>query len=158
MHWMRALLYRVLGWRAPVHPRGRARPQPDHGDADRQPRFPSGRQWPHAAGADSARGRSGVRGMQFMLAGVPGGRLHYHGPGRHGQAAPIVGTTDRSHGVNTLIRNGTVVTARETTAADVLIEGERIREVRPGIAAQSAEKVIDAPGLYVMPGGIDAHT
>src|SRR5690349_5548900 len=33
---------------------------------------------------------------------------------------------------NTLIRNGTVVTARETTAADVLIEGERIREVRPG--------------------------
>ena len=59
---------------------------------------------------------------------------------------------------NTLIRNGTVVTARETTAADVLIEGERIREVRPGIPAQSAEKVIDATGLYVMPGGIDAHT
>ncbi len=60
--------------------------------------------------------------------------------------------------MNTLIRNGTVVTARETTAADVLIEGERIREVRPGIPAQSAEKVIDATGLYVMPGGIDAHT
>jgi dihydropyrimidinase len=59
---------------------------------------------------------------------------------------------------NTLIRNGTVVTARETTAADVLIEGERIREVRPGIPAQSAEKVIDATGLYVIPGGIDAHT
>jgi dihydropyrimidinase len=60
--------------------------------------------------------------------------------------------------VNTLIRNGTVVTARETIAADVLIEGERIREVRPGIPAQSAEKIIDATGLYVMPGGIDAHT
>ena len=60
--------------------------------------------------------------------------------------------------MNTLIRNGTVVTARETTAADVLIEGERIREVRPGIPAQSAEKVIDATGLYVIPGGIDAHT
>ena len=60
--------------------------------------------------------------------------------------------------MNTLIRNGTVVTARETAAADVLIEGERIREVRPGIPAQSAERVIDAAGLYVMPGGIDAHT
>jgi dihydropyrimidinase len=60
--------------------------------------------------------------------------------------------------VNTLIRNGTVVTARETSAADVLIEGERIREVRPGIPANAAETVIDAAGLYVMPGGIDAHT
>jgi dihydropyrimidinase len=60
--------------------------------------------------------------------------------------------------VNTLIRNGTVVTARDTTAADILIEGELIREVRPGIAGQAAERIIDATGLYVMPGGIDAHT
>jgi dihydropyrimidinase len=60
--------------------------------------------------------------------------------------------------MNTLIRNGTVVTARDTTAADILIEGERIREVRPGITAQAAERVIDATGMYVMPGGIDAHT
>ena len=60
--------------------------------------------------------------------------------------------------MNTLIRNGTVVTARDTTAADILIEGERIREVRPGISAKAAERVIDATGMYVMPGGIDAHT
>src|SRR5579871_3613833 len=60
--------------------------------------------------------------------------------------------------MNTLIRNGTVVTARETRAADVLIEGERIREIRPGIPPNSAEQVIDADGLYVIPGGIDAHT
>lgn len=59
---------------------------------------------------------------------------------------------------DTLIRNGTVVTARETIAADVLIEGDRIREVRASIPAQAARKVIDATGLYVMPGGIDAHT
>lgn len=59
---------------------------------------------------------------------------------------------------DTLIRNGTVVTARETIAADVLIEGERIREVRPSIPAQAAGNVIDATGLYVLPGGIDAHT
>ena len=59
---------------------------------------------------------------------------------------------------NTLIRNGTVVTAHETRAADVLIEGERIKEVRAGIPQDSAATVIDAAGMYVMPGGIDAHT
>src|SRR5580704_6761028 len=57
-----------------------------------------------------------------------------------------------------LIRNGTVVTARETLNADVLIDGERIAEVRENIPAESAETTIDATGLYVMPGGIDVHT
>jgi dihydropyrimidinase len=59
---------------------------------------------------------------------------------------------------NTLIRNGTVVTARDTTKADVLIEGGRIKEVRAGIPAETAEKIIDASRMYVIPGGIDAHT
>jgi dihydropyrimidinase len=59
---------------------------------------------------------------------------------------------------NTLIRNGTVVTASHTTKADVLIEGGRIKEVRAGIPAETAEKIIDASGMYVIPGGIDAHT
>jgi dihydropyrimidinase len=59
---------------------------------------------------------------------------------------------------NTLIRNGTVVTARETKAADVLIEGARIAEVRGGIPTDRAENVIDATAMYVIPGGIDAHT
>ena len=59
---------------------------------------------------------------------------------------------------NTLIRNGTVVTASETKAADVLIEDSRIKEVRSGIPTESAEKIIDASGMYVIPGGIDAHT
>ena len=60
--------------------------------------------------------------------------------------------------MTTLIRNGTVVTARDTQKADVLIEGERIKEVRAGIPQQSAETLIDATGMYVMPGGIDCHT
>jgi dihydropyrimidinase len=59
---------------------------------------------------------------------------------------------------NTLIRNGTVITATDTRTADVLIEGSRIKEVRRGIPAESAEKIIDASGMYVIPGGIDAHT
>src|SRR5436190_23198744 len=57
-----------------------------------------------------------------------------------------------------LIRNGTVVTAEATTQADVLIEGEVIREVRAGIPVHSAETVIDATGMYILPGGIDCHT
>src|SRR5471032_3477263 len=60
--------------------------------------------------------------------------------------------------MNTLIRNGTVVTARETAKADVLLEGAVIKEVRPGIPAAAGDKVLDAAGMYVIPGGIDAHT
>ena len=60
--------------------------------------------------------------------------------------------------MNTLIRNGTVVTAAATTKADVLIEGEQIKEVRAGIPEASAQRIIDAGGMYVIPGGIDAHT
>jgi dihydropyrimidinase len=59
---------------------------------------------------------------------------------------------------NTLIRNGTVVTARDTKAADVLIEGAQIKEVRAGIPTDGVDNVIDAAGMYVIPGGIDAHT
>src|ERR1039457_4832218 len=60
--------------------------------------------------------------------------------------------------MNTLIRNGKVVTAHQTIAADVLIEDEVIKEVRAGIPANSAANVIDAAGMYVLPGGIDCHT
>ena len=60
--------------------------------------------------------------------------------------------------MNTLIRNGTVVTARETVQADVLIEGERISQVGPGLEQGSGGQAIDATGMYVMPGGIDVHT
>src|ERR1035441_4478958 len=97
-----------------------------------------------------------MRGLQSLLAGLPGGELHRHGAGGDGQAVPVVGNAERT--MNTLIRNGTVVTAKETRAADVLIEGERIREVRAGIPESSAEKAIDASGMYVIPGGVDAHT
>ena len=60
--------------------------------------------------------------------------------------------------MKTLIRNGLVVTADDTRAADILIEGENIREVRAGIPVEQGEKAIDAAGMYVLPGGIDCHT
>ncbi len=60
--------------------------------------------------------------------------------------------------MTTLIRNGTVVTAETTFAADVLVDGETIREVRAGIPATAADGVIDAAGMLLLPGGIDVHT
>ena len=57
-----------------------------------------------------------------------------------------------------LIRNGTVVSAEKTAPADILIEGEVIREVRAGIQPEAGHTVLDATGMLLLPGGIDAHT
>jgi dihydropyrimidinase len=58
--------------------------------------------------------------------------------------------------MKTLIKNGTIVTADNTVTADLLIEGERIRAI--GYDLGEADRIIDASGRYVMPGGIDVHT
>src|SRR5437762_489503 len=57
-----------------------------------------------------------------------------------------------------LIRHGTVVTAESAIPADLLIENERIRDIAPSLPAETADRVIDATGLLLLPGGIDAHT
>jgi dihydropyrimidinase len=57
----------------------------------------------------------------------------------------------------TLIKNGTLVTASDTFRADVLIEGEIITHIGKDLPANGAQ-VIDASGLYVLPGAIDVHT
>ena len=56
-----------------------------------------------------------------------------------------------------LIQNGTVVTADATLASDVLVDGGVIREVRAGIDPVGHE-LVEARGLLVLPGGVDAHT
>ena len=65
----------------------------------------------------------------------------------------------------TLISGGTVVSATGSAVLDVLIDGETIAAViQPGSTAlgvdlaASADRVIDARGKYVVPGGVDAHT
>ncbi|MGK0742120.1 dihydropyrimidinase [Leucobacter sp. Z1108] len=57
----------------------------------------------------------------------------------------------------TLITGGTVVNAEGFVRADVLVRGERI--VGIGLdQGWSADRVVDATGKYVIPGGIDVHT
>ena len=62
------------------------------------------------------------------------------------------------------ITGGTVVTAIDAVLADVLIDGEIVvGVVHPDSElsrsfAGSADQVIDATGMYLVPGGIDAHT
>ncbi|HYL68561.1 MAG TPA: dihydropyrimidinase [Candidatus Limnocylindria bacterium] len=59
---------------------------------------------------------------------------------------------------DTLIRNGTVVTATDTYVADVAILGGRIAAIGNELPIEYAGNVIDSTGRYVMPGGIDVHT
>lgn len=53
------------------------------------------------------------------------------------------------------IRGGTIVTASDRYTADIGIRGGRIEQIASRITGAAEE--IDATGLLVMPGGIDAH-
>ncbi|MBI9103482.1 MAG: dihydropyrimidinase [Spirochaetales bacterium] len=59
--------------------------------------------------------------------------------------------------MSVLIKNGTIATADETYLSDVYCEGGVIKEIGLNLNIK-AEKVIDARGKYVIPGGIDPHT
>ncbi|MEV7209871.1 MULTISPECIES: dihydropyrimidinase [unclassified Streptomyces] len=62
----------------------------------------------------------------------------------------------------TVIRGGLVVTASDEIHADVLIEDGRVAALAatgtPAAEAFTAERVMDASGKYVIPGGVDGHT
>src|SRR5688572_2713321 len=56
-----------------------------------------------------------------------------------------------------LIKGGTIVTATDDYVGDVFIDGERITTIGTALT-MPADKVIDAKGKFVLPGGIDVHT
>ncbi len=56
-----------------------------------------------------------------------------------------------------LIQSGTLVTHERSFAADLLVDGEHIKEIGQNLKVADAE-VIDARGKLVMPGGVDPHT
>ena len=59
--------------------------------------------------------------------------------------------------MKTIIKGGTVITAADTFAADLLLEGGRIVQMGANLPAAGA-RVVDAGGMLLLPGGIDVHT
>jgi dihydropyrimidinase len=59
---------------------------------------------------------------------------------------------------DTIIRNGSIVTATDTSVADIGIEADKISAIATQLPTDSASHVIDALGKLVIPGGIDVHT
>ncbi|MCC7520244.1 MAG: dihydropyrimidinase [Flavobacteriaceae bacterium] len=59
--------------------------------------------------------------------------------------------------MNILIQNANLITSTGTIISDLRIENEIIVEINKKIVVSEKEKIIDATGKYVIPGGIDPH-
>ena len=59
--------------------------------------------------------------------------------------------------MSVLIKGGRVVTAADDYVADVFVDGERVSLIGESLDIE-ADKVIDATGKYLLPGGVDPHT
>jgi dihydropyrimidinase len=59
---------------------------------------------------------------------------------------------------DTIIKNGSVVTATDTYRADVAIANGKIAAIGSDLPLENASKVLDATDRLVLPGGIDVHT
>ncbi len=57
-----------------------------------------------------------------------------------------------------LIKNGLVAGENGTVASDIRVDGEAILEIGPSLAPREDERVIDAAGMIILPGGVDIHT
>jgi len=56
-----------------------------------------------------------------------------------------------------IVRGGTIVNAEGTFSADIGIRGEVIATLSTPGALGSAGRIVSAEGLYIVPGGVDAH-
>jgi len=59
--------------------------------------------------------------------------------------------------MNLIIKNAKIVIPEKIFCADIGIEGEKIVAVKKGLKSGNAD-IIDASGMFVMPGVIDVHT
>lgn len=59
--------------------------------------------------------------------------------------------------MDTIIKNGIIVTEDRELLGDIYIKDGIISEISEGID-KTADEVIDAAGKYVLPGGVDVHT
>ena len=61
-------------------------------------------------------------------------------------------------GFDTIIKNGSVITATDTYTADVAILDGKVAAIGTDFPSQNATKILDASGKLLLPGGIDVHT
>src|SRR5690349_11953685 len=102
MHRLRAMLRGVLGRRASMHSHRSSQRQRDYRNADREARFGAGGYERFVAAASHpARRWSRMRGVQSLLAGVPGGELHHDGAGRYRPPVAKLGTKDGRMSIST---------------------------------------------------------
>ena len=60
--------------------------------------------------------------------------------------------------MNILIKNGTIVTSKKAFNADIYISGGKIVQLRESLnILEPVDRIIDAKGKYIFPGGIDPH-
>ncbi len=59
--------------------------------------------------------------------------------------------------MSVLIRNGRVVTAADDYRADIFVDGETVALIGRDLTLP-ADRIIDAAGRLVLPGGVDPHT
>src|SRR5688572_13541284 len=71
--------------------------------------------------------------------------------------APTMIFPTQGGSMSVLIKGGRVVTAEEEKVADVFVEDETVSQIGESLDVQ-ADRVIDASGKYVLPGGVDPHT
>jgi dihydropyrimidinase len=57
----------------------------------------------------------------------------------------------------TLIRNGRIITATDDYVADVLLDHGVVQTIGRQLTVGDDVKIVDAAGLYVLPGGVDTH-
>jgi dihydropyrimidinase len=107
---------------------------------------PSRRDFLRTAGAGAA--GVVVPGLARPLAGLGAGPAKVVLPDGVGEAR-------RPGGL--LVRGGTLVTAGGRAEADLRVRGERVVAIAEGLEPEEGERVLDATGLLVLPGGIDPH-
>ena len=59
---------------------------------------------------------------------------------------------------DTIIRNGSVVTATDTYVADIGIANGKIAAIGKDLPIQNSSQLLDASSKLILPGGIDVHT
>ena len=59
--------------------------------------------------------------------------------------------------MNLLIKNGTLVSSAGTMTADLFVEDGRISAAGRDSGYGKADRVIDAAGMFILPGGVDPH-